>query len=35
MDLQTSQMDDVVWINLDPQKMNYYDPQTEKLIKAE
>ncbi len=29
------QMDDIVWINLDPQKMNYYDPQTEKLIRGE
>jgi ABC-type sugar transport system ATPase subunit len=28
-------MDDMVWIRLDPGKMNYYDPQTEKLIRAE
>jgi multiple sugar transport system ATP-binding protein len=25
-------MDDLVWLNLDPQKMNYYDPHTEQLI---
>ena len=26
-------MNDDIWIYFDPQKMNYYDPQTEKLIK--
>jgi multiple sugar transport system ATP-binding protein len=29
------QMDDDIWINFDPQKMNYYDPQTEKLAAAD
>lgn len=27
-------MNDDIWIHFDPQKMNYYDPQTERLITA-
>jgi multiple sugar transport system ATP-binding protein len=28
-------MNDDIWIHFDPQKMNYYDPETEKLIPTE
>ena len=28
------QMDDDIWINFDPLNMNYYDPQTKKLVSA-
>jgi len=27
-------MDDLLWLNLDPEKMNYYDIKTERLIRA-
>ena len=27
-------MDDLLWLNFDPEKMNYYDIETERLIQA-
>ncbi len=27
-------MDDLLWLNLDPEKINYYDIKTERLIQA-